>query len=160
MTNRGAITMWLVPAVAPCTVANFVSLAARGFYDGTTCHRLTTDQIYVLQCGDPLGDGTGGPGYAFDDENLVANDPQPAYPTGVVAMANAGRNTNGSQFFISYRDNSLPVDYTRFGYVADGMSIIDDVAAGGVVGGGTDGRPAIPLTIISITVRYSPSPLR
>ena len=94
-TNRGVITATLDGSNTPCTANSFTSLAKQGYFDGTTCHRLTTQGIFVLQCGDPTGTGSGGPGYAFDDE-LTG---QETYPAGTLAMANSGQDTNGSQFF-------------------------------------------------------------
>src|SRR5947209_6377383 len=113
----GAI--FLDTAAAPCTVNNFRSLIARHFYDNTPCHRLTTQGIYVLQCGDPSGKGTGGPGYTFADENLKGAK----YPRGTVAMANSGPGTNGSQFFLVYKDTQLDPNYTPFGTITKGLDI-------------------------------------
>lgn len=110
-TNQGEITIDTLPAVAPQTVNAIAALAQNKYFDGTICHRLTTEGIFVLQCGDPTGTGTGGPGFNIPDENL----PQPIvnnYPAGTVAMANAGPGTSGSQFFLVYQDTSLGPDYT------------------------------------------------
>ncbi len=126
-------------------------LAAKGFFNGTNCHRLTTQGIFVLQCGDPKGNGTGGPGYEIPDENLPASGAN-NYPAGTVAMANSGPNTNGSQFFIVYKDTTLPPDYTVWGKVSSGMDVVDKVAAAGVQGGAMDGPPALPITIETATV--------
>ena len=134
------------------TVASEAFLAADGFYDNTTCHRLTTSGIYVLQCGDPKGDGSGGPGYSVPDENLPA-DGENNYPAGTVAMANAGPGTAGSQFFIVYADTTLPGDYTVWGTVTSGLDIVQEVASGGVADGSTDGSPMQPVFIESATVQ-------
>src|SRR2546430_242150 len=127
-TDLGAITVRLDPADAPCTVASFAYLAGRKFFDGTRCHRLVTSGIYVLQCGDPSGTGAGGPGYTYPDENLSGT--RGTYPAGTVAMANAGPNTNGSQFFIVYQDSPLPPRYTPFGNVTVGLDLVRTVAGG------------------------------
>jgi signal peptidase I len=160
VTDQGSIGIQLDNAKAPCTVNNFVSLAQKGFYDDTQCHRLTTGpSLSVLQCGDPKGDGTGGPGYQFADEypknQYAPNDPalqQPVlYPRGTVAMANAGPGTNGSQFFLVYKDSELPPDYTVFGSTNDtGLATLDKIVAAGTADGTIDGRPATPITIRSI----------
>jgi cyclophilin family peptidyl-prolyl cis-trans isomerase len=116
-TSCGDIVIALDAAAAPMTVNNFVFLARQGFYDGLTFHRVVTG--FVIQGGDPTGTGSGGPGYAFDDEL-----PDDGYPTGSVAMANSGPNTNGSQFFIVTGDGSLlPNDYSRFGRVTAGLDV-------------------------------------
>ncbi len=123
----------------PCTVGSFEHLATTGYFDGTTCHRLTTGaSLKVLQCGDPSGTGGGGPGYSFADET----DPGMTYPAGTVAMANSGPNTNGSQFFLVYADSTLPPDYTVFGFITGGLDVLTKIAAVGVRGGGSDGPPA------------------
>jgi peptidyl-prolyl cis-trans isomerase B (cyclophilin B) len=150
-TSAGDIGLTLDADAAPCTVNSFVSLAEQGYFDGTTCHRLTTTDagIFVLQCGDPTGTGMGGPGYSFDDE-LTGRE---TYPAGTLAMANAGPNTNGSQFFIVYDDTPLPPSYTVFGTVDDaGLQVVRDVADEGTVDGGPDGAPKTPVDIESITV--------
>lgn len=150
-TNCGEIVIALDAAAAPQTVASEAFLAAEGFYDATTCHRLTTGGIFVLQCGDPKGDGTGGPGYSVPDENLPAEG-EANYPAGTVAMANAGPGTAGSQFFIVYEDTTLPSGYTIWGTVTAGLDLVQRVAAAGVEGGASDGRPAQPVFIESATV--------
>jgi eukaryotic-like serine/threonine-protein kinase len=160
VTNRGKIGLQLANNESPCTVNSFVSLAKQKFFDDTQCHRLTTSPgLSVLQCGDPKGDGTGGPGYQFADEYPADQYPRgdPAlkrpvrYPQGTVAMANAGPNTNGSQFFLVYRDSQLPPAYTVFGTIdAAGLAILDKIAAAGVAGGGDDGTPATQVTISSV----------
>ncbi len=124
-TNRGTIVMDLDPQLAPNTVNNFVGLARQGYYDGLTFHRVVPD--FVIQGGCPEGSGRGGPGYKFGDEPVKGE-----YTLGAVAMANAGPNTNGSQFFITIDDctRKLTKDYNLFGYVVEGM----DVALGTQVG--------------------------
>jgi peptidyl-prolyl cis-trans isomerase B (cyclophilin B) len=149
-TSQGAMTFTLDRHQAPCTVANFVSLAQQKYFNSTPCHRLTTGGgLYVLQCGDPTGTGSGGPGYQFPDE-LTGKE---KYTRGVLAMANSGPNTNGSQFFIVYKNSQLPPSYTVFGSVTAGLSVVDKVAAKGVQGGGSDGKPALPVTIQKVTVK-------
>lgn len=149
-TTVGEIPMTLDRALAPCTVNNFVSLAQQGYFDDTRCHRLTTSQsLQVLQCGDPTGTGTGGPGYTFADEVF----PELTYGRGYLAMANSGPNTNGSQFFIVYGNAQLPPNYTVFGTVGEeGLKVVDEVARAGVepgeYGGAEDGAP---LTEVRIT---------
>ena len=150
-TNCGDIVIALDPA-APATAASETFLAKDGFYDNTQCHRLTTAGIFVLQCGDPAGDGTGGPGYAVPDENLPAEGAA-NYPAGTVAMANAGPGTSGSQFFIVYDDTTLPSGYTIWGTVTEGLGIVKEIAAAGVAGGGEDGPPLQPVFIESATVQ-------
>jgi peptidyl-prolyl cis-trans isomerase B (cyclophilin B) len=163
VTNDGSIGLQLDNAKAPCTVNNFVSLARQGYFDNTTCHRLTTSQaLGVLQCGDPTGKGAGGPGYRFPNEyptnQYKLSDPalqQPVlYPRGTLAMANAGTGTNGSQFFLIYQDSSLPPTYTVFGTVdATGLATVDQIAAAGVEGGSDDGKPTKSVTIASVQVK-------
>jgi peptidyl-prolyl cis-trans isomerase B (cyclophilin B) len=151
-TNRGAITIQMNGALAPCNVQSLSYLAGKGFYNNSSCHRLVTAGIYVLQCGDPSGTGSGGPTYDVKDENLD----KATYTTGVVAMANSGANTNSSQFFIMFKDStSLPKNYTQIGTVTAGMDIIQAVAAGGEddSNGQGDGKPKLPLTFTSVTVQ-------
>ena len=160
MTNQGPVGIQLDNAKAPCTVNSFSNLAQKGFFDNTPCHRLTTaPELAVLQCGDPTGSGTGGPGYQFANEyptnQYKPDDPalqQPViYPRGTLAMANAGPGTNGSQFFMVYKDSQLPPNYTAFGTIdATGLATLDKIAAGGVAGGGQDGKPATGVTIQSV----------
>ena len=126
-TTHGVITVRMRTAEAPCTTFSFRFLASRGYYNLTHCHRLTLQGIYVLQCGDPTGTGSGGPGYSFNDENLAGA----TYPAGTVAMANAGPNTNGSQFFFTWKDTTLSPDYTPFGVVISGMDVLQKIAAAG-----------------------------
>lgn len=159
-TDQGNLGLLLDNGKAPCTVNSFASLAQQGYFDNTPCHRLTTaEQLKVLQCGDPTGEGTGGPGYSFANEyptnQFRPDDPKlqepVTYPRGTLAMANAGPNTNGSQFFLVYQDSKLPPNYTVFGRVDDtGLATLDKIAQGGVDGGGQDGAPATPVTVKSI----------
>jgi peptidyl-prolyl cis-trans isomerase B (cyclophilin B) len=158
-TNRGVLRVRLDPAKTPCTVASFSYLAGKHFFDNTACHRLVTTGIFVLQCGDPSGTGQGGPGYTFPDENLTGipsgSDGNSLYPRGVVALANSGANTNGSQFFIVYRDSPLPPSYVPFGTVTAGLESVDTVAAGGNDGAYADaggGHPRLNVVIQSLTV--------
>ncbi|MCV7168723.1 peptidylprolyl isomerase [Mycobacterium manitobense] len=156
-TSRGNIGLTLHNAEAPCTVNNFSSLAQQGFFDGTTCHRLTNSPVLkILQCGDPSGTGEGGPGYRFPNEyptnQYRLSDPAlkqaVVYPRGTVAMANSGVGTNGSQFFLIYDDSRLPPTYTVFGTVdATGLATLDEIAADGVADGADDGPPAQDVTI-------------
>lgn len=159
VTNQGHIGLLLANNESPCTVNSFASLAQQKFFDGTKCHRLTSgDASSILQCGDPSADGTGGPGYQFANEyptdQYKPGDPavhEPViYPRGTLAMANSGPNTNGSQFFMVYKDTLLPPDYTIFGKIQDdGLATLDKIAKGGVAGGGADGPPATEVTITS-----------
>ncbi len=142
---------------APQASANFISLVKSGFYEGVTCHRLTTAGIYVLQCGDPQGTGTGGPGYEFGPiENAPAED---NYGAGVLAMARRGgdANSHGSQFFIVYSNSTIPSDsvggYTVFGRLTDGLQGVLSVASQGVTGGASDGKPVSPAVLTSLTVK-------
>lgn len=159
-TSQGNIGLTLNNPQSPCTVNSFVSLANQGYFDGTSCHRMTTGAgLQVLQCGDPAGTGMGGPGYQFADEfpadQYAEGDPaagEPiSYPRGTIAMANAGPGTNGSQFFLVYGDSTLPPAYTVFGTIDEtGLETLDKVAAGGVEGGASDGKPALPVDITSM----------
>lgn len=162
-TNHGDIGLTLDPVKAPCTVQSFVHLIRHKFYDVTSCHRMTAyDRLKVLQCGDPGFTGEGGPGYRYKDELPVDLPPWPGTPTGerktyargVLAMANAGPDTNGSQFFLVYGDSGLSPNYTIFGTVdAAGLAVLDRIAAGGIQpapGDPTppvDGKPALPVDI-------------
>ncbi len=126
-TSQGTITLCLDPNLAPNTVNNFVFLARNGFYDGLTFHRV--EPGFVIQGGDPQGNGQGGPGYSFPDEPVRSE-----YVAGCVAMANAGPNTNGSQFFIcTADDSSLPKQYNLFGYVQSGMDVVTKIKVGDVI---------------------------
>lgn len=122
-TTKGDIRFTLFPEDAPLTVSNFVFLTSKHFYDGLTFHRVEPD--FVIQGGDPQGNGTGGPGYKFNDEPVKRS-----YSRGIVAMANSGPNTNGSQFFIMLKDTPLPPAYTIFGEVTDGMDVVDQIRVG------------------------------
>jgi peptidyl-prolyl cis-trans isomerase B (cyclophilin B) len=152
-TTAGAITLKLAADSAPCTVNSFVSLARSRYFDSTPCHRLTTRGIYVLQCGDPSGSGTGGPGYQYSDENLPVGR-HPAYPRGTVAMANAGPNTNGSQFFLVFSDSEIDPNYSVVGTITGGLDVLDKIAAAGTdnSGGTGDGQPKLAVTINTASV--------
>ena len=153
-TNQGEIVIETTPSLAPLTVNAIASLAQKNYFDNTICHRLTTEGIFVLQCGDPTGTGTGGPGFNIPDENL----PQPTennYPAGTVAMANAGPGTSGSQFFLVYQDTTLGPDYTIWGSITSGLDILQTIASAGVVDGGADGAPLTGVTIESTKVTIS-----
>ena len=153
-TNQGEIVIETLPALAPLTVNALAALAQKNYFDNTICHRLTTEGIFVLQCGDPTGTGTGGPGFNIPDENL----PQPTennYPAGTVAMANAGPGTSGSQFFLVYQDTTLGPDYTIWGSITSGLDILQTIASAGVVDGGADGAPLTGVTIESTKVTIS-----
>ncbi len=150
-TNRGDIVIDLLNSKATCTVNSFVFLAGKSYFNNTHCHRLTTTGIYVLQCGDPTGTGSGGPGYEFDDENLAGA----TYTTGTLAMANAGPNTNGSQFFLVYKNSPLPASYTPFGEIVSGLNIIQQVAKAGSDNSNSsgDGHPKEKVEIESVTIK-------
>ncbi len=153
-TNQGEIVIETTPSLAPLTVNAIAALAQKNYFDNTICHRLTTEGIFVLQCGDPTGTGTGGPGFNIPDENL----PQPTennYPAGTVAMANAGPGTSGSQFFLVYQDTTLGPDYTIWGSITSGLDILQTIASAGVVDGGADGAPLTGVTIESTKVTIS-----
>jgi peptidyl-prolyl cis-trans isomerase B (cyclophilin B) len=165
-TSQGDIPVALDREKAPCTVQSIVHLVTEKFYDNTPCHRLTASEgLKVLQCGDPDGTGGGGPGYTIPDElptDLPAGPtgpdgtPTSIYQRGVVAMANAGPNTGGSQFFLVYGDSTLAPNYTVFGTMdAAGLATLDQIAAGGITPGERgeqDGAPATPVTIETATV--------
>ncbi|MFZ9353278.1 MAG: peptidylprolyl isomerase [Candidatus Nanopelagicales bacterium] len=154
ITNLGEIVIETFPDKAPLTVNALASLAQDNYFNNTICHRLTTEGIFVLQCGDPTGTGTGGPDFNIPDENL----PQPIennYPAGTVAMANAGPGTSGSQFFLVYQDTTLGPNYSIWGKITKGLQIVQSVASQGVNGGGSDGAPAQSVTIESVAVTIS-----
>lgn len=147
-TSAGDLAVTLDADRAPCTVNSFLSLAAQKYFDDTECHRLTTEGIFVLQCGDPTGTGSGGPGYSFADEL----DGSETYPAGTLAMANSGPDTNGSQFFVVYDDSSLPPDYTVFGQLDEkSTKTVADLAAKGTDSGAGDGAPKEKVTITEVT---------
>ena len=151
-TNCGEIVIQANAKSAPITVTALAALANGGFYNKTLCHRLVTDEIYVLQCGDPTGTGRGGPNFTYRDENL----PQAVeanYPAGTVAMANNGANTNGSQFFIFYEDTSMNPNYTIWGRVIKGLEIVKAIAKEGVVDGTSVGMPKQMIAIEKVRVR-------
>ena len=153
-TNRGPLTFSLDRAKAPCAVNSFSYLASKKYFDGTPCHRLTTGaQFGVLQCGDPGGTGGGGPGYTFADETT----PDLKYTKGVLAMANSGADTNGSQFFIVYKDTKLQPNYTVFGTVTKGLPVVEAIAKGGSnnANGAGDGKPKLPVSITKMQVAAS-----
>ena len=153
-TSRGNIVINLANSKATCTVNSFVSLAKQSYFTNTKCHRLTTSGIYVLQCGDPTGTGTGGPGYVFGNENLKGA----TYQAGTVAMANTGQaNSNGSQFFLVYKNSPLPASYTPFGTIVTGLPVIDAIAKAGSdnSNGSGDGHPKENVVIKSITIRQT-----
>ena len=154
-TSCGPITVQLLGDKAPKAVASFRFLAEKNFFAGTPCHRLTTTGIFVLQCGDPTGTGTGGPGYTFGPvENAPADN---AYPPGTLAMARQGGNGNsqGSQFFLVYKDSPIPADaaggYTVFGTVTQGLEIVQQIADGGLASDGV--APARAISIEEVTVQ-------
>ena len=149
-TTAGDVQMDLDGAAAPQAVASFVTLAQQGFFDDTTCHRLTVEGIYVLQCGDPTGTGTGGPEYRFGPiENAPADD---VYPAGTVAMARTtdDPSSQGSQFFLVYKDSTIPQDsaggYTVLGNITGGMDVLQAVADAGIA----EGTPSTPVTTVTI----------
>ena len=149
-TNCGAIEFATDPN-APITVGTMAWLANEGFFNNTACSRLTTQGIFVLQCGDPAGDRTGGPGFKFADENLPlpGADGTYIYPRGTVAMANSGPDTNGSQFFLVYQDSPLPPNYTIWGNITSGLDVLENIASAGVLDGSSDGSPTQAVVISS-----------
>lgn len=128
-TNCGQIVIKTVGKKAPETITNLAFIANSKFYDNSFCHRLTTEGLYVLQCGDPSATGSGGPGFQYKDENKPSQDIPGNYPKGSVAMANAGAGTNGSQFFLVYKDTQLPPNYTIWGKITKGLDIVEAIAA-------------------------------
>ena len=150
ITTQGVIGFAAETSAAPCTTSSFSFLAEHGYYDLTHCHRLTLQGIFVLQCGDPTGTGSGGPGYQFDDENLTGA----TYPAGTVAMANAGPNTNGSQFFICWKASPLPPLYTPFGKITSGMSVLQKIVTAGddQQNGAGDGYPNLYVGILHVQI--------
>lgn len=159
-TNRGTIPLTLDRSKAPCTVESFVRLTQAGYFNATPCHRLTaTDGLKVLQCGDPTGTGSGGPGYRINDEQPTDLAPSPTspdvviYPRGTLAMAKTREpNSGGSQFFLVYADSALPPQYTVFGTIGEGgLAVLDQIAADGLANASPsgDGAPAQPVIIDS-----------
>lgn len=145
-TTAGPIVISLHAKETPKTVNNFVALARSGFYNNTTFHRVI--EGFMIQGGDPKGNGTGGPGYRFDDEPFTG-----AYTRGTVAMANAGPNTNGSQFFIMQADYDLSPDYVIFGYVTDGLQTVDKIATADTVDDGRENsKPVTPVIVKSVAI--------
>ncbi len=158
-TTCGDIALKLDAAKAPHTVNSFDFLAGQGFFDHTKCHRLTTSNIFVLQCGDPKGNGSGGPGYTIPDENLASLGKKNAkgmvtYPAGTVAMANTGApHSGGSQFFLVYKASPLAPSYTPFGTISpSGMKVLAKIAAAGENTGTGDGAPNATVVINKATV--------
>ncbi|WP_345631719.1 peptidylprolyl isomerase [Rugosimonospora acidiphila] len=176
-TNQGSIAVDLNLDQSPCAASSFSYLAGKKFFDNTKCSRLVTSGMFTLTCGDPKGDGTGGPAYTFANEYVPSTpasaspsapataSPDPSasstagqviYPRGTVALWNSAPDTNGSQFFIVYKDTPLNPQYTVVGTVSTGMDVVDKVAAGGAVDSSgkttTDGTPKTDLTIQTLTV--------
>ncbi|AEH09903.1 peptidylprolyl isomerase [Candidatus Protofrankia datiscae] len=153
-TNKGTIRAALDAEKAPCTVHALLTMANAKYFDNTTCHRETTQNIFVLQCGDPDGTGMGGPGFAYANENTDGA----RYTRGVIAMANAGPGTNGSQFFINYQDpnedgvQALATNYTVVGKVTEGLSVLAALTTPGVEGGAPDGAPASKPQTLTLTI--------
>jgi peptidyl-prolyl cis-trans isomerase B (cyclophilin B) len=165
-TNLGKIVINLLNSKATCTVNSFVHLAETNFWNNTQCHRVSNSSpLYILQCGDPTAAasqklscssttlGTGGPGYSFGDENLTGA----TYKAGTVAMANSGANTNGSQFFLVFKDTTLSPGYTPFGTITSGLDILQKVANAGTsctfsAGGGV---PKEKVVINSVTIKQT-----
>lgn len=147
-TSVGDLTIQLNASDTPRTVNNFVSLAKKNFYDNTIFHRVIKG--FMIQGGDPKGDGTGGPGYRFDDEPFAGE-----YARGSVAMANSGPSTNGSQFFIMHQDYPLPKNYVIFGKVVSGINIVDKIAEAPVEANPStqeNSKPVTPVTVKSVQV--------
>jgi cyclophilin family peptidyl-prolyl cis-trans isomerase len=146
-TTQGDVQVELFATATPVTVNNFVFLAREGFYDGTIFHRVIKD--FMIQGGDPSGDGTGGPGYRFPDEAFAGE-----YERGTLAMANAGPNTNGSQFFIMHKNVPLPKSYVIFGKVTAGLEVVDAIATAAVSPGasGEGSTPVEPVQIQKVTI--------
>lgn len=144
-TSEGTITLKLNAKETPITVNNFVALSKKKFYNNTIFHRVIKG--FMIQGGDPEGTGRGGPGYKFDDEKFDAE-----YTRGTIAMANAGPNTNGSQFFIMHKDYDLPKNYTIFGKVIEGLDVVDKIVEAPTQSGGEGSTPVKPVKIKSITI--------
>jgi cyclophilin family peptidyl-prolyl cis-trans isomerase len=144
-TTEGDITIKLNDDQTPKTVENFVTLSKKDFYKDVIFHRVIKG--FMIQGGDPTGTGAGGPGYKFDDEPFTGE-----YNRGTVAMANAGPNTNGSQFFIMHADVPLPKNYTIFGQVIEGLETVDKIAEAEVIPGGEGSSPVEPVKITSVEI--------
>lgn len=144
-TSMGDITIQLAASATPITVNNFVTLSEKKFYDKTIFHRVIKG--FMIQGGDPDGTGRGGPGYRFDDEPFEGQ-----YTRGTVAMANAGPNTNGSQFFIMHKDTALPHAYVIFGKVIEGMDVVDKIAESPVDPNGEGSTPVTPVVVNSVKI--------
>jgi cyclophilin family peptidyl-prolyl cis-trans isomerase len=144
-TSAGKMTAELFASEAPATVNNFVFLARDGYYSDVIFHRVIKG--FMIQGGDPTGTGTGGPGYRFADEPVSRK-----YERGTLAMANAGPNTNGSQFFVMHADYGLPPNYTIFGKLTSGEDVLDKIATAAT---GAQDRPREPVTIQSVTISES-----
>lgn len=144
-TEKGNIDIELVASATPITVNNFVFLAREKFYDGVIFHRTIPD--FMIQGGDPTGTGMGGPGYKFEDEPFTGQ-----YKRGTVAMANAGPDTNGSQFFIMHADYALPPNYVIFGQVTKGLDVVDAIATAPTQSGGEGSKPVAPVKITSVDI--------
>jgi peptidyl-prolyl cis-trans isomerase B (cyclophilin B) len=150
-TTQGDVTFQARTDVAPCASYSFRYLAEQGFYDGTPCPRVSNSASFgILQCGDPTGTGSGGPGYSFPDENLTSA----TYPAGTVAMANSGPNTNGSQFFLVFADTQLSPNYTPFGTITAGLEVLQKVGAAGDDGSNPagGGKPVLPIDITDVVI--------
>jgi cyclophilin family peptidyl-prolyl cis-trans isomerase len=146
-TNKGKIVFETYDADAPNTVKNFLTLTDKGFYNGLIFHRVIKN--FMIQGGDPTGTGMGGPGYKFADElNPATESYKRGYVRGTVAMANAGPDTNGSQFFIMHKDMALPNNYTIFGRVISGMEVVDAIASVPV---GAGDKPVTPVVMTKVT---------
>jgi peptidyl-prolyl cis-trans isomerase B (cyclophilin B) len=151
VTNCGNIVVTTVGSKAPITLTQLSTLARGGYFNNSLCHRLTTQGLYVLQCGDPTATGAGGPNFTYRDENLPAEGLN-NYPAGTVAMANSGPGTNGSQFFLVFADTTLGANYTIWGTITQGLDIVKAIAKAGVKGGGADGTPNQAISINRVTV--------
>jgi peptidyl-prolyl cis-trans isomerase B (cyclophilin B) len=151
VTNCGNIVITTVGDKAPFTMTSLSALAKGGFYDDSLCHRLTTQGLFVLQCGDPTATGSGGPQFTYPDENLPQNAAD-NYPEGSVAMANSGPNTNGSQFFLVYAKTTLAPSYTLWGTITSGLDIVKAIAKAGAKDGAPDGVPSKTIAIKKVLV--------
>jgi peptidyl-prolyl cis-trans isomerase B (cyclophilin B) len=156
-TDHGPITIALDTTKAPNNSNSLAFLAGQGYFDNTQCHRLTTQGIFVLQCGDRTGTGEGNPGYTTADENLPKNTKND-YPKGTVAMAEPAGGQAGSQFFLVYKDTTLPPDYTIVGEITKGLDVVQKIADAGVSPDSPkpgDGPPAEPITITAARFEQS-----